>query len=177
MDIELAIKRAGEQMVVWGQARAALEESRMEQVLTAFRNHKISAHHLGSATGYGYGDVGRDTLEEVWAEIFGAEAALVRQQIANGTQAIYLALAGNLKPGEELLYLGHPYDTLEQVIGAKVATPCSLAEGGVLYREIEIDYEAPDLDAILQAIGPETKNCCFYSVPVVTNGDRLLPLT
>lgn len=157
MDIEVAIKRAGEQMAAWGQARASLEETRLEQVLTAFRNHKIGVHHLGSATGYGYGDVGRDALEEVWAEVFGAEAALVRQQIANGTQAIYLALSGNLKPGEELLYLGHPYDTLEQVIGAKVPTPCSLVESGILYREVEIDFNSPDITAVLAAIRPETK--------------------
>jgi len=157
MDLNQAIAQANEIMEDWGKKRAPLEEANMERVLAAFSRHRVGAHHLGSATGYGYNDTGRDTLEAVYADIFGAEAALVRQNIATGTQAIYLALAGNLMPGDELLTIGRPYDTLEKIIGYKQETPCSLKEAGILYREISIDYENPAIDGIVAAIRPETK--------------------
>ena len=157
MDLDKAISIATEIMEEWGKKRSSLEEANMARVLEAFSRHRVGLHHLGSATGYGYNDVGRDTLELIWADVFGAEAAMVRQQIATGTQAIYLALAGNLRPGDELLTIGKPYDTLENVIGCKEPVPCSLVESGVHYRQIDINYDIPDVAAIVKEIGSSTK--------------------
>ena len=118
------------------------------KVIHAMQKHKVSEACLYSSSGYGYNDLGRDTLEEVYAEAFHAEAALVRPQIACGTHALAVALSGNLRPGDELLSpVGKPYDTLEEVIGIRPSKG-SLAEYGVTYRQVELledgtfDYEA-----------------------------------
>ena len=85
-----------------------------QKVLSAFRNNNVSESHFYPSTGYGYDDEGRDTLERVYAETFGAEAAIVRPQIISGTHAITLSLFGVLRPGDELIYItGKPYDTLQ----------------------------------------------------------------
>lgn len=132
-------------------------EKNTRKVLQAFRENRISEQHLKATTGYGYNDLGRDGLEEVYATIFQTEDALVRQQIVSGTHAISLAYFGNLRPGDELLAIGRPYDTLQKVIGYQEEVPGSLKERGILYREILIDYNQIDTDAILAAITPKTK--------------------
>ncbi|MDG2653559.1 methionine gamma-lyase family protein, partial [Vibrio parahaemolyticus] len=95
-------------------------ESNQFRVLESFRKHKISDSHFIPTTGYGYDDIGRDTLEKVYADVFGAEAGLVRPQIISGTHAISTALFGILRTGDELLYItGKPYDTLEEIVGVR----------------------------------------------------------
>lgn len=95
-------------------------DSNQFRVLASFQNHKVSESHFIPSTGYGYDDIGRDTLESIYAEVFGGEAGLVRPQIISGTHAISTALFGILRPGDELLYItGKPYDTLEEIVGIR----------------------------------------------------------
>lgn len=136
-------------------------EKNFVRVLDAMRHHKISENHLGGATGYGYGDVGRDTLEQVYAEIFGAEGCLMRQQIVSGTHAISLALLGNLLPGDELLYVDEPYDTMQKVIGLQGDAAGSMLEMGIKYRQVKVDFAAPDAAAIAAAVSADTKIVAF----------------
>ncbi len=125
-----------------------------------FRSQKcrVSDIHFASTSGYGYNDLGRDTLEEVYAEAFHAEAALVRPQITCGTHALSVALAANLRPGDELLAIsGKPYDTLEEVIGIRPSNG-SLAEYGVTYRQVDLlPDDRFDLEGIRAAINERTK--------------------
>ena len=129
------------------------------RVLDAFQRHEVAVRHFAPTTGYGYDDVGRDTLEAIFAELFGTEAAMVRPQIASGTHALSLCLFGLLLPGDELLYAsGAPYDTLENVIGIHGATPGSLREMGVGYAQVELNAQGKlDLPAIAASIRPNTK--------------------
>lgn len=91
-----------------------------EKVLNALQRHQVAARHFAPTTGYGYDDVGRDTLEKLFADLFAADTAIVRPQIASGTHALAMCLFGLLKPGDELMYAsGAPYDTLEEVIGVR----------------------------------------------------------
>lgn len=123
------------------------------RVLDAFKKHRVSDAMFASTTGYGYGDRGRDTLDEVWTDVFGTEAALVRHNIVNGTHALTIGLFGLLRPGDILLSVtGKPYDTLDKVIGIKEATgDGSLADFGIVYNQINmsadggIDYRALDM--------------------------------
>lgn len=133
------------------------------RVLDAFQAARIGDHHFAGTTGYGHDDLGRAALETVFAAILGCEAALVRGQFASGTHAIATALFGVLRPGDELLAVtGHPYDTLEEVIGLRGEGQGSLAEWGVTYREVDLTPDGrPDFDAIGAAIGPATKVCAI----------------
>ncbi len=128
------------------------------KVLSAFRKNQVSEAHLGSSTGYGYNDMGRDTLERVFADIFHTEDALVRSQITCGTHALTIALAGNLRPGDELLSpVGAPYDTLLGIIGIRPMKG-SLKEYGVSYRQTELKEDGSfNYDAIRAAINEKTK--------------------
>ena len=128
------------------------------KVLKAMQDHKVSDIHFAATSGYGYNDMGRDTLEEVYASAFHAEAALVRPQITCGTHALAIALHGNLRPGDELLSIsGKPYDTLEEVIGIRPSIG-SLAEYGVTYRQVELLEDGTfDYPAIEKAINEKTK--------------------
>lgn len=117
------------------------------KVLAAFRNHRVADTHFAGTTGYGYDDIGRDTLDEIYAEIFGAEKALVRIQFVNGTHALSCAMFSAVKPGDVILSVtGAPYDTLLNTI--KGTYWGSLAQYGVNYRQIEMEDGLPDLDAI-----------------------------
>lgn len=90
------------------------------KVLTAFQKNKVSDMHFGTSTGYGEGDVGRDTIEKIFAEVLGAEDALVRNQFISGTHALTVSLFGLLRPGDTMLAIsGKPYDTLDEVIGIR----------------------------------------------------------
>ena len=118
----------------------AVAEANTRRILNAFRTARVSDAHFAGSTGYGYDDRGRETLDAIFAEVFGAEAALVRTSFANGTHAISAALFGALKAGDTLLSVtGAPYDTIQTAIGVNGATRGSLREWGVAYRQIEID--------------------------------------
>ena len=128
------------------------------KVVKAMQESKVSEACLLGTTGYGYNDIGRDTLEEVYSRIFHTEAALVRPQITCGTHALALALMSNLRPGDELLSpVGKPYDTLEEVIGIRPSMG-SLAEYGITYSQVDLlsngDY---DYEGIRKAINDKTK--------------------
>lgn len=130
----------------------------LDKVLKAFRKHRISDLHLQSSTGYGYNDVGREGLESIYAEIFRGEDALVRHQIVSGTHAITLSYFGNLLPGDELIAVGKPYDTLHKVIGSDKKETGTLRELGIQYREFPLEENGSiNLDHLLQVITPETK--------------------
>ena len=128
------------------------------KVLRAFQKNSVSEACLIGTTGYGYNDLGRDTLEKVYADYFGTEDCLVRPQITCGTHALALALMSNLRPGDELLSaVGKPYDTLEEVIGIRKSVG-SLAEYGITYAQAELnDDGTPNLDNIRNAINDRTK--------------------
>ncbi|MCL2055160.1 MAG: methionine gamma-lyase family protein [Oscillospiraceae bacterium] len=131
-----------------------------ERVLSAFINNKVSAACMQGSTGYGYGDVGRDTLDKVYAEAFGAEDAIVRHSFVSGTHAIACALFGILRPGDKLISLtGEPYDTLHEVIGINKNAEGGKAGGGSLldfkieYDQLDLNSEGkPDIGAIFQRV-------------------------
>lgn len=128
------------------------------KVIAAMQKNRVDAACFAESTGYGYDDVGRDTLERVYADCFNTEDALVRPQITCGTHALALALSANLRPGDELLSpAGKPYDTLEGVIGIR-SSPGSLAEYGVTYRQVDLlPDDSFDFDGIRKAINDKTK--------------------
>jgi len=112
------------------------------KVIEAFQKYKVSDYHFAGSTGYAYNDRGREVLEEVYAEVFGAEAALVRPHFASGTHTIATALFGVLRPGDELLYItGRPYDTLHKVIGKPGDGKGSLADFGIGYQEAALNEQ------------------------------------
>ena len=133
-------------------------EYNQAKVLSAFRKNRVSATCFAASTGYGYNDEGRDKLEQVYADVFHTEAALVRPHITCGTHALTIALSANLLPGDELLSpVGLPYDTLQEVIGIR-PSPCSLAEYGVSYRQVDLLADGSfDYDGIRAAINEKTK--------------------
>ncbi|MDR4052386.1 MAG: methionine gamma-lyase family protein [Oscillospiraceae bacterium] len=133
-------------------------EFNQAKVIAAMQKNRVNATHFNLSTGYGYDDEGRDNLERVYADCFGAEAALVRPQITCGTHALALALGANLLPGDELLSpVGGPYDTLEEVIGIR-PSPCSLKEYGVSYRQVDLLPDGGfDYDGIRAAINEKTR--------------------
>lgn len=128
------------------------------KVLKAMQDARVSDIHFAATTGYGYNDLGRDTLEEVYAKTFHAESALVRPQLISGTHALHIALSGNLRPGDELLSpVGKPYDTLEEVIGIRDSVG-SLKEYGVSYRQVDLLPDGSfDFDNIAKAINDKTR--------------------
>ena len=128
------------------------------KVLSAMRRLKVSDAHFKTSTGYAYGDIGREKLDELFAEVFKAERALVRTQFVSGTHAIATALFGILRPDDELVSLtGAPYDTLQTVIGHAHAAKGSLKEFGVGYRELPLVNGNVDIKAIKHFISPKTK--------------------
>ena len=133
-------------------------EYNQAKVLAAFRKNRVSATCFAASTGYGYNDEGRDKLEQVYADVFHTEAALVRPHITCGTHALTVALSANLLPGDELLSpVGLPYDTLQEVIGIR-PSPCSLAEYGVSYRQVDLLPDGSfDYENIRKAINRKTK--------------------
>lgn len=129
------------------------------RVLQSFQKHQVSDSHFIPSTGYGYDDYGRDTLEKIYADVFGGEAGLVRPQIISGTHAISIALFGVLRPGDELLYItGKPYDTLEEIVGIRGNGIGSLKEFGISYQSVDLlENGKVDYQAISKAIKSNTK--------------------
>ena len=135
-----------------------VSEYNQMKVLHAMQKNQVSEMHLETSSGYGYTDLGRDTLEAVYADVFHTEDALVRTQIACGTHALNIALSGNLRPGDELISVsGKPYDTLEEVIGIRPSRG-SLAEYGVTYNQVDLLEDGSfDYEGIKNAINEKTK--------------------
>ncbi|MEE0418545.1 MAG: methionine gamma-lyase family protein [Lachnospiraceae bacterium] len=136
----------------------AIAEYNQLKVIHAMQKGRVSAECLNGTSGYGYNDLGRDTLEEVYAAAFHTEAALVRPQITCGTHALALALMSNLRPGDELLSIsGKPYDTLEEVIGIRPSRG-SLAEYGITYRQVDLMPDGSfDYEKIRGAVNERTR--------------------
>lgn len=145
-------------------------KNRIRKVLQAFRDHRVGPHHFASVSGYGHDDLGRHILDQVFAQIMGAEAAAVRVQFVSGTHAIASALYGVLRPGDELLsVVGAPYDTLEEVIGIRGQGQGSLADFGVSYRQVDLTPEGGiDWEQLTKSVTSATKmvliqRSCGYS--------------
>jgi cystathionine beta-lyase family protein involved in aluminum resistance len=134
-------------------------ETNQFAVLRSFQKHRVGDSHFIPTTGYGYDDIGRDTLEQVYADVFGGEAGLVRPQIISGTHAISIALFGVLRPGDELLYItGKPYDTLEEIVGLRGNGVGSLKEFGISYDSVALtEQSGMDWESIAAKIKPNTK--------------------
>lgn len=128
------------------------------KIIKAMQKNQVAEAHFTATTGYGYNDIGRDTLEKVYADVFHTEDALVRPQITCGTHALSIALFANLRPGDKMIYIsGKPYDTLEEVIGIRPSKG-SLAEYGVAYGQVNLLPDGNfDLDGIRKAITPDVK--------------------
>ncbi|MDE7245054.1 MAG: methionine gamma-lyase family protein [Oscillospiraceae bacterium] len=162
MGLSAAVYQLGEEVLSGLEERFREIDRRAEynqaKVLAAMQKNRVGAHHFAATTGYGYNDGGRDLLEQVYANVFHTEAALVRPQITCGTHALTIALSANLLPGDELLSpVGLPYDTLQEVIGIR-PSPCSLAEYGVTYRQADLTPDGSfDFDAVRRAINEKTK--------------------
>ena len=162
MGVSPAVYAYGEQVLAKISDRFAaidqVAEYNQAKVLAAFQKNRVSATCFAASSGYGYNDEGRDKLEQVYADVFHTEAALVRPHITCGTHALTIALSANLLPGDELLSpVGLPYDTLQEVIGIR-PSPCSLAEYGVSYRQVDLlPGGAFDYEGIRAAINEKTK--------------------
>lgn len=148
MDCAQAFKRMDE-----------IEVYNTRKVISAFQKHRVSGRHFAPTTGYGYDDIGRDTLGELIADVLGTEFALVRPQIASGTHALALCLYGILRPGDVMLSgAGKPYDTMEEVIGIAGESGCgSLKDFGISYREVPLKDNRMDIGAILENLTPNVK--------------------
>lgn len=160
-------KETLEQMAIEIEKQVRTHHEKIEQValtnqakvMDSFRKHQVSDFHFTPSTGYGYDDAGRDTLEKIYADVFGGEAALVRPQIISGTHAIATSLFGVLRPGDELLYItGKPYDTLEEIVGIRGNGNGSLKEFNIEYDAIPL-LESGWIDeaSIKEAISEKTK--------------------
>lgn len=136
-----------------------ITEINQYKVLRAMQKNNLSDTHFNGTTGYGYNDLGRDTLEKIYADVFNTESALVRAQIISGTHALTVALFGNLRYGDELLsVVGAPYDTLEGVIGAKRQVKGSLTEHGIIYKQVDLLPDGTvDFEGIPKMITDKTK--------------------
>lgn len=144
-----AMKKAEKQFA----AIEEVTEYNQQKVISAFIRHGVSESHFTGTTGYGYGDRGRDTLDKIWADVFGAEDALVRHNFTCGTHTLATALFGVLRPGDKMLAVtGTPYDTIHSVIGISGSGMGSLKDFGISYSEVPLADGRPDYDAIEKAV-------------------------
>lgn len=135
-----------------------IKEYNQYKVINAMQKSRLSSTDFHWSTGYGYGDIGRDRVEEIYAMVFNTEDALVRPTIASGTHALSLTLSGILRPGDELISItGTPYDTLQEVIGVKESKSGSLLEYGITYKEIPLVNNIIDVEKVLESISKDTK--------------------
>lgn len=151
-----------------------ITEYNQQKMLAAFAKAGVSESHFAASTGYGYGDRGRDALDQVYAMAFQAENALVRHNFVSGTHALTVALFGVLRPGDTMLSVtGIPYDTLRGVIGLEGDSSGSLKEFGIRYEQVELKEDGGlDFDAIAKRVKPGLK-WYIYSAPVDTACGRL----
>lgn len=152
MEVEATISERHRQI-------AAMVDTNQLKVLRSFQKHEVNEFHFSPSTGYGYDDSGRSTLESIYADVFGGEAALVRPHIISGTHAIAISLFGILRPGDDLLYItGKPYDTLEEVVGVRGEGQGSLKDYGIGYSYVPLTCEGEiDFLAVAEAITEKTK--------------------
>lgn len=144
-----AMKKAEKQFA----AIEEVTEYNQQKVISAFIRHGVSESHFTGTTGYGYGDRGRDTLDKIWADVFGAEDALVRHNFTCGTHTLATALFGVLRPGDKMLAVtGTPYDTIHSVIGISGSGMGSLKDFGISYAEVPLANGRPDYEAIEKAV-------------------------
>lgn len=144
-----AMKKAEKQFA----AIEEITEYNQQKVISAFIRHGVSESHFTGTTGYGYGDRGRDTLDKIWADVFGAEDALVRHNFTCGTHTLATALFGVLRPGDKMLAVtGTPYDTIHSVIGISGSGMGSLKDFGISYAEVPLADGRPDYEAIEKAV-------------------------
>ena len=142
----------------------AIAEENTARVLSAFQKHRVAEGYFAGTTGYGYDDLGRDQLDQIYADLFGTEAALVRIQFVNGTHAITCALFGALKAGDVLLSaVGAPYDTLMGAIGTADKGHGSLRDYGVEYRQVELKDDCPDLEGLARAAAERGEPVRIYA--------------
>lgn len=158
-DIEKLIAEAEKECAQVFSAIDANEAYHTERVIRSFHKHRVASRHFAPTTGYGYDDIGRDTLSEIFADLLGVEKALVRPQIASGTHALALCLYGILRPGDKMLSAaGRPYDTMEEVIGlAGDEGNGSLKDFGIGYEQVELRNNKLDIPAIVEAITDDVK--------------------
>jgi cystathionine beta-lyase family protein involved in aluminum resistance len=158
-DVHSLIGEAEKSVISQFEAIDTVAEINQLKVLKAMQEHKLSDIHFNWHTGYGYDDVGRETVEKIYSSIFHTEDAIVRPIIVSGTHALSLALQGVLRPGDRMLAItGKPYDTLEKVIGLSPSEGLSLMDIGVTYEEVSLKADgAFDTENILKALTPETK--------------------
>lgn len=130
-----------------------ITEYNQQKVISAFIKHKVSESHFTTTTGYGYGDRGRETLDKIWADVFGAEDAIVRHNFTCGTHTLATALFGVLRPGDKMLsVIGTPYDTIHSAIGISGSGMGSLKDFGILYDEVPLKNGKLDYEAIANAV-------------------------
>jgi cystathionine beta-lyase family protein involved in aluminum resistance len=164
------LQAAQDELVPIFSAIDATVKQNLEKVLNSFRYHRVGVHHFAGVTGYGHDDLGRQTLDRVYARVMGAEAAAVRVQFVSGTHAIACCLFGVLRPGDEMLAVaGAPYDTLEEVIGLRGHGQGSLIDFGIRYRHLPLTSEGTlDWQALESAVEESTRlvfiqRSCGYS--------------
>ena len=171
MNVDLLVEKAEQELLTTFAQIDQQVKQHLKKVLQAFQDNRLGIHHFASVTGYGHDDLGRETLDRVFAQVFEAESAAVRVQFVSGTHAIASCLFGILRPGDEMLAVaGHPYDTLEEVIGVvRGEGQGTLQEWGIKYRELDLTSEgAIDWEGLTTAIKPKTKlaliqRSCGYS--------------
>lgn len=141
----------------------SIAQFNQQKVLSAFIKHKVSEMHLGISTGYGYDDIGRDTLEKLWADCMGAEDSLIRHNFVSGTHTLCVALFGVLRPKDKMLCLtGRPYDTLIGVLGIDGHSDGSLKDFGVEYSQVDLKEDGtPDEEAIIKALKEDTYKMAY----------------
>lgn len=140
-----------------------IAQHNQQKVLSAFINNRVSEAHLGISTGYGYDDIGRETLERLWADCMGAEDSLIRHNFVSGTHTLTVALFGILRPNDKMLCLtGRPYDTLIGVLGIDKHVDGSLTDFGVKYSQVELTENGlPDEEAIKEALKKDTYKVAY----------------
>ena len=163
MDIERLIAQAEQDCADVFAAIDRNEELNTKRVLAAFADHQVAARHFAPSTGYGYDDVGRDTLEKIYADLFKTEEAIVRPHLTSGTHTLSMCLFGLLLPGDHLLAAtGDPYDTMQSVIGlTRGDRTGTLTEMGVTYSKTELVNDHIDVESVLSSLRPETKVVLF----------------
>lgn len=159
MDIEQLIHAAEQDCLPVFRQLEEVELAHTSRILKAFQSFNVASRHFAPTSGYGYDDIGRDTLEKIYALLFQTEEAIVRPHLTSGTHTLSLALFGLLLPGDHLLSVnGPPYDTMQSVIGLTGEDQTgTLLEMGITYSDVPLKNDQPDVQAVLGAMQPNTK--------------------